>query len=128
MVRQRFCTQCEKYHEQEGKSGKVLPLLDNAPCHPPVEVLNAIHNDFKVMYFPPNVTALIQPVDQGVIEKLKTLYKKQVLQRLLQAENEQESVVAFSKLLNLKDCCYMLAESWELMTEDNLKMHGINSG
>ena len=64
------------------------------------------------MYFPPNVTALIQPMDQGVIEKLKRLYKKQFLQHLLLADDDQESVVAFSKKLNLKDCCCMLAESW----------------
>ena len=122
-----FVPNVKKYREQEGKSGKVLLILDNTPCHPPIEILNAIDIDFKVMYFPPNVTALIQPMDQGVIEKLKRLYKKQILRRLLQVENDQESVVAFSKLLNLKDCCCMLAESWELMTEGNLKKC-INSG
>ena len=116
-----FVPTVKRYREREGKSGNVLLLLDNAPCHPATEILNAVEENFKVVYFPPNITALIQPMDQGVIEKLKRIYKKQVLRRLLLADNDEESVVAFSKKLNLKDCCYMLAESWELMTVDNLK-------
>ncbi|GFW72401.1 HTH CENPB-type domain-containing protein [Trichonephila clavipes] len=52
----------------------VLLIINNAPCHPPVEILNAIDDDFSVMYLPPSVTALVQPMDQGVIEKLKRIY------------------------------------------------------
>ena len=107
-----FVPSVKSYREREGKSSKVLLLVDNAPCHPSIEILNAVYDYFKVVYFPPNVTALIQPMDQGVIEKLKRLYKKQFLQHLLLADDDQESVVAFSKKLNLKDCCCMLAESW----------------
>ena len=116
-----FVPSVQSYCEREGKSGKVLLLLDNALCHPSIEILIAVYDDFKVVNFPPNVTALIQPMDQGVIEKLKRLYKKQFLWRLLLADDDQESVVAFSKKLNLKDCCYMLAESWESMKEDTFK-------
>ena len=74
-----FMPSVKSYREREGKSGKVLLLLNNALCHPSIEILNAVDDDFKMVYFPPNVTALIQPMDQGVIEKLKRLYKKQFL-------------------------------------------------
>ncbi|GFU62114.1 hypothetical protein TNCV_2671601 [Trichonephila clavipes] len=59
------------------------------------EILNAIDDDFTLMHLPPNVTALVQLMDQGVIEKLKRIYRKQVLQTSLLAENDEESVVAF---------------------------------
>ena len=77
-----FIPNVKKHREREGKTGKVLLILDNAPCHPPVEILNAVDHDFNVMYLPPNVTALLQPMDQGVIDKLKRIYRKQVLRRL----------------------------------------------
>ncbi|GFY74837.1 otoferlin [Trichonephila inaurata madagascariensis] len=71
-----FIPNVKKLREREGKTGKVLLILDNAPCHPCVEILNAIDDDFSVMYLLPNVTALVQPMDQGVIVKLKTIYRK----------------------------------------------------
>ncbi|GFT95422.1 HTH CENPB-type domain-containing protein [Trichonephila clavipes] len=58
-----FIPEVKKLGEHKGKTGKVLLILDNAPCHPPVEILNAIDDDCKVMYLPPNVTALINIKD-----------------------------------------------------------------
>ncbi|GFY00601.1 DDE-1 domain-containing protein [Trichonephila clavipes] len=67
------------------------------------------------MYLAPNVTALVQPMDQGVIEKLKRIYRKQVLRRLLMAEKDEESVASFTEKLNMKDAFCMLAEEWDLL-------------
>ncbi|VVC46060.1 Hypothetical protein CINCED_3A009770 [Cinara cedri] len=33
----------------------------------------------------------------------------------------EESVVAFSKLLNLKHCCYIAIDTWDNFTEENLR-------
>jgi len=60
-------------------------------------------------------------MDQGVIEKFKRMYRKQMLRRLLLNEGTEESVVTFSKLLNLKHCCYMAADAWDNLTEENLR-------
>ncbi|GFX81502.1 jerky-like protein [Trichonephila clavipes] len=73
------------------------------------------------MYLPPNVTALMQPVDQGIIEKLKRIYRKQVLRRLLLAENNKESVASFAEKLNMKDACNILAEVWYSFERQSLK-------
>ncbi|XP_043914003.1 jerky protein homolog-like [Protopterus annectens] len=115
-----FISNVKKFRQKEKKTGKVLLLLDNAPSRPGVEKLNAVDENFDVIFLPPNVTTLIQPMDQGVKEKLKKLYKKQVLRCLLLAEDE-ESVVAFSKRLNLKDRCYMVADAWNTFSQDNIK-------
>ena len=53
-------------------------LLDKVLSHPSEEILN-IDDDFKIMFLLSNVTAILQPMNQGVIEKLKRLYKKQVI-------------------------------------------------
>lgn len=114
-----FIPNVKAFRKRENKTGKVLLLMDNAPSHPEVDVMNSVDQDFQVMFLPPNVTALIQPMDQGVIYKMKCMYKKEILRRLLLAENEEE-VVSFSKKLNLKECSYMVADAWNLLTKENL--------
>lgn len=97
-----FIPSVNRFRKDNNKSGKVLLFLSNAPSHPSAEILNSLDDNFKIMFPPPNVTAILQPMDQGVIEKLKKLYKKQVLRRLLLSENDCESVVAFAKKLHLR--------------------------
>lgn len=119
---EQFIPEVKKYQDSIQKRGKVLLLLDNAPSHPSIECLNHIDDMFTVKYLPPNVTSVIQPMDQGVIETFKRLYRKQFLRQLLFAdENSTESVINFHKKINLKDCCYMAAESWSSIDVSTLK-------
>lgn len=48
-------------------------------------------------------------MDQNVIEKVKRMYRKNMLHRLLLAEDEQ-TVIELSKNLTRKDCIYMIAD------------------
>ncbi|XP_004381438.1 lengsin [Trichechus manatus latirostris] len=51
---------------------EILLILENAPGNPPhVDDLN---QEVKVVYLPPNVTAVIQPMDQGAIATFKAYY------------------------------------------------------
>ena len=49
----------------------VLLFLDNAPSHPTLDLSNV-----KLVFFPPNTTSVLQPIDQGVIQSLKLQYRK----------------------------------------------------
>lgn len=89
----------------------MLLLLHNTPFHPLCEQLNAFDEQFTVEYLPPNATAMIQLMDQEVIEKIKRIYEKQVLWHLFLPETEEESLIKFSTDLNLQDSCYMLADA-----------------
>lgn len=62
---------------------KVLFFLDNCPAHPKIlsQQLKAIH----VVFFPPNMTSKLQPMDQGVIKNIKHLYRKKMMQRTLRS-------------------------------------------
>lgn len=51
--------------------GKVLFIMGNMSTHPSVDVLNPINEEFKVMFLPPNVAPLIQPLDQGGHRKIE---------------------------------------------------------
>lgn len=58
-----FVPSVVKAKKKSKKSSEVLLFLDTAPCHPQTEILNVIDNyDFKIMYFPSDITAFIQPM------------------------------------------------------------------
>lgn len=61
-------------------------------------------------------------MDQSVIETLKHSYRKQLLRRLLSADNNGiETMLKFFNEINLKDCCYMLVEAWNSVESQTLK-------
>lgn len=117
-----FIPATKQFKTETGKKGKVLLFIDNAPTHPSLELLVREEGEFKCLFLPPNVTSLLQPMDQGVIECTKRLYRQQLLRKLLLAEeNNEERVLDAYKKINLKDCCYMIADSWNMVKSVSLK-------
>lgn len=58
---------------------KIIFLTDNCPGYGVVPGLKFIQLEF----LPANTTALLQPMDQGVIQALKSHFCKNLLQRML---------------------------------------------
>jgi hypothetical protein len=48
----------------------ILLFLDNATCHPHIELPNV-----RLAWFPPNTTSVSQPKDQGIIRNVKVRYR-----------------------------------------------------
>uniref|UniRef100_A0A5S6QU60 Uncharacterized protein n=1 Tax=Trichuris muris TaxID=70415 RepID=A0A5S6QU60_TRIMR len=116
-----ICSRSEKI-PGGGKTGKVLLLIDSAPAHPVIDLLNSFDELVTVKFFPPNVISLIPPMDQGVIRSFKGLYRKNLLRELLMNDdNTAESVTAFYKRISLRDCCYIAAASWESVKQTTLR-------
>ena len=91
----------------------MLLLLDNVPAHPEAGSLASDDGCIKAMFLPPNTTALIQLMDQGVLEALKRRYRRHLLHNLLLEDKDGQSVVEYAKSINLKDVVYMVASAWE---------------
>ncbi|GBM91972.1 Jerky [Araneus ventricosus] len=68
-----FVPEVKEYFKSIGlpEDTKAILLLDNCKAHPPVDEL--VSGNFVATLLPPNVTSLIQPMDQGV--KNTTLQK-----------------------------------------------------
>lgn len=98
---------------EKGLPVKALLLLDNAPAHPDVSNLVSECGGIKALYLPANTTAIIQPMDQGVLEATKRRYKRSMLQKLLLEDKEGRSVIEFVKKINMKDVVYMSAAVWD---------------
>lgn len=79
---------------------------------PSSETLNAINNELKVKLFLPNVTFLVQSIDQKLIETLKRLYRKELMRRLIFLDNQNDKTfLSFYKKIYLKNCCYILVKT-----------------
>ncbi|XP_037806580.1 jerky protein homolog-like [Lucilia sericata] len=100
---------------------KSVLILDNAPCHPPEDELVKETCDGKIwaLYMPPNVTALIQPMDQNAIRLLKLHYKNSLLSKIIACD--QENILEVLKRLNLYDVATMVAQSFKSVNENSLK-------
>lgn len=98
---------------KEGLPLKAVLLLDNAPTHPGSDELKS--GDIRVHYLPANVTSLIQPMDQGAIETLKRRYRRKLLGKILDNDEDEEpkDIISTLKQVTIKDVIYMTAAAWE---------------
>ena len=108
-----FVPAVKQYSAEKGLQVKALLLLDNAPAHPDEVGSSTTDKTIKATFLPPNTTALIQPMDQGVLEALKQRYRKTLLRKLLLLDQEGSSMIGFLKKINVKDVLYMAADAWE---------------
>lgn len=74
-------------------------LMDNCSGHDPSCV--DPRGQVEVIYFPPNCTSVYQPLDQGIITTLKTLYKKEMLTSFATAYERFEELQVRAKKLTI---------------------------
>eukprot|EP00117_Sycon_ciliatum_P011952 scpid40580/ scgid13208/ Tigger transposable element-derived protein 2 len=98
-----------------GLPAEAVLLLDNAPSHPDTTALCSSDGKITCMFLPPNTTSLIQPMDQGVLENIKSLYRRDLLLKAVTEEQhaEHSTVIDFMKGLTIKDAVLVSARSWD---------------
>lgn len=116
MTRLIFDEYIAKWDEELIREGrKICLVIDNCTCHH----INYIPKAIKLVFLPPNTTALLQPLDQGVIKLFKSAYKDDLIDKLIaliDAEDERENSDITDKFIKnflLSDCLYMIKEAWE---------------
>ncbi len=119
---QHFVPFVRRFCNDHGMEKKALLLLDNAPSHPSSETLKSDDGMIKAMFLPPNTTAAIQPMDQGVLDPCKRRYKRKLLAHIvLENESEDKSVPEILKACNMKQVIYWIASAWEEASPDSLR-------
>ena len=100
------------------KNRRIALILDNCGAHPNINLEN-----IELIFLPPNVTPLIQPLDQDVIRNLKQFYRRMIVIKLLSmiesSENEL-SAVELSRKLDLLSSIRLIKEAWELVTPNTI--------
>lgn len=117
-----FIPSVEAHQEKRERISKVLLILDNAPVHPAAKTLERQGGRFQVQYLPPNVTSLIQPMDQTVIASLKRNYRRMILADLIRKDDEIPiSRKDFLTQYKLKDALYNIETSWDAVKNSTLQ-------
>lgn len=96
---------------------KAILLLDNASCHP-VDIQS---DDGLIItaFMPPNLTSMIQPMDQNVIRLTKLFYRRSLLALL--AARPTDSVILTLKSISLKDVCTLLNAAWQNVPSSSIE-------
>jgi hypothetical protein len=95
----------------------ILLFLDNASGHS-----SATYSNIRVEFLPPNTTAKLQPMDQGIIASLKRRYRKVIAEEYLaNLENGPDKyghdAYHILKYYNVKQACDIIARAWRQMPE-----------
>lgn len=108
---EKFVPSVEKFLKKQGLPRKAILLLDNAPSHPNELILRS--EDIIVKFFPPNVTSIGQPMDQGVLETFKRHYRRFLLQEISEKITTGSTFRECLLAINMKNVIYWSAQAWD---------------
>ncbi len=102
---------------------KVLMFLDNATCHPHLQLSNV-----KLMFLPANTTSCTQPMDQGIICTFKSHYRRLVLQSLVAKMSSCSSVNDLAKEITVLDAVQWIAAALKRIQTDTITKCFLKAG
>ena len=106
-----FCPEVEHYCKDNGINFKILLLLDNAMGHS--ISISDLHENVRVLFVPPNLTSVLQPMDQGVTVTFKAYYLRRIFSQAVEAMKEGAiTLVEFLKNYSIKNAIENIYESW----------------
>ena len=98
---------------------RIMLLVDNASCHTAPE--NMSLTNISVKFFPPNVTSLIQPLDQGLIRAVKCHYRTQIIRQLVIHVDGGSEVADFAKKVDILKAMYLLRRAVFMLTPGSIQ-------
>ena len=105
--------------EDLGQEPKAILILDNCAAHPNENELVSDDGKIVAKFLPPNVTPLIQPMDQGVLVCIKRLYRKYILRDLV--SQSELSIVDFLKSINILNVVKTVSFAWDNVSRNTLR-------
>ena len=107
-----FCPEVKSKLKSLNLEQKALLILDNASVHKINFDVNG--SGITTIFLPPNTTALIQPLDQGVIASFKKNYRKNMMRKLLTISTcIKSSIVECAQNFDLKQCFDLCSVTWD---------------
>ncbi|KAK0169767.1 hypothetical protein PV328_010408 [Microctonus aethiopoides] len=88
---------------------KAVLLVDNCSSHP--QKLQ-IGTNIKVIFLPPNTSALIQPMDQGVLQYLKLKYRFLMMEHIINNVNNGKELMKIVENISLGKAVEWLSIAW----------------
>ncbi|XP_041471253.1 tigger transposable element-derived protein 4-like [Lytechinus variegatus] len=104
---------------------KIIMLLDNAPCHPYLQLSN-----IKLVFLPPNTTSITQPMDQGIIQAVKLKFRKRQLRGIINRMEREPGLTApeLMKKTDVLQAIQWIDKSWRDTTDETIQKCFRNCG
>ena len=116
MTRDVFRVWLEKINNKmRCQQRKILLLLDNCSAHPDLEFSNV-----RLVFLPPKTTSVLQPLDAGIIQAVKVVYRQKLLRHLLLQMNETTNATTLAKSVTVLDAILWLRHAWDCLREDTV--------
>lgn len=90
----------------------ILLLMDNAPSH----VVDT-YSHICIQFLPPNTTAKIQPMDQGLLRLVKLSYRAKLSDMYLDGILNDEHAKSIMKRMDIKVACDFIVQAWQKIKE-----------
>ena len=75
-----------------------------------------------MIFLPVNSTSLLQPLDQGIIQNFKVLYRKLLIERILvEIDRERTNAFALANKFSVYDSIQMIYLAWSLVLHVTIK-------
>ena len=116
-IHEVFAPSVKKYLQENNLPLKCLLVMHNAPAYPPglADELMEELDFITVKFLPPNMTPLIQPMDQQVVSNFKKFYTKALFQRCFEVTSDTELTLGgfLKHHFNILHCLILVDKAWQ---------------
>lgn len=109
---------CKLNRKLQREQRKVISFFDNAPCHPPD--MKGKYDQIKIVFFLPNCTSMLQPLDLG-IQAFKLKYMKLMLTQVVSRIDECTCATDVCKTVDLLQAMRWIGQAWEGVSASTIK-------
>ncbi|XP_058828455.1 jerky protein homolog-like [Topomyia yanbarensis] len=114
---QQFVPKVKVFLQSTNLPLKAILVLDNCSAHCNCDELKTSDGAFSTILLPPNTTAVLQPMDQNIIQMVKANYRQKLMRDILGRQGEFDENV---KRINLKDAIFWVAEAWDAVPAESI--------
>lgn len=90
---------------------KVALIADNCTAHCTVDL-----KSIELVFLPPNSTCVSQPLDQGIIQNFKTIYRKLLLKDMISAIDRKEQFQ-----VSVLNAIFYIEQSWNMVSQKTIE-------
>ena len=93
----------------------ILLLVDNAQSH----MVDVEYSNIKIVFLPANMTAELQPLDQGIIRVVKLAYCKAITEKVLACidADRPDTLQYIMRSLDFVVACENIVAAWNHVSE-----------
>lgn len=109
-----FLSDWDRENRRRGRN--ICLIIDNCTAHS----TNIHLTNIKLVFLPANTTALIQPLDQGIIRATKAHYRRVFLQRIMAQIDDAHSMEEMARSVTLLDAIHLVSCSWDYVSAETI--------